>query len=270
MLPMLYTEHDLVALSDSGAPEGSPQLVDCWLRASSMHELQRRIDDALFAIDFDWMSYRSVTWRDGVPVTTRLFSSHTNPRWTQLYFDKGYHEIDPRLEQALASTLPFAWSVDEPACWTQHRQLAPEQLRFPELLRACGIGSGVLFVLPAGLRSNERTVIGLSSRKTQHAWIDDRVLAHSFMLALCLHELLSVHMSVANGTERSTVSPTRQEILWHLAQGQSNKQIAYRLQLSADTVKYHMRKLRHHFNVRNRMQLVNSLMCRGDPNLGSR
>jgi DNA-binding CsgD family transcriptional regulator len=263
MWPTLYTEHDLTPAPGPGPPEGAHRLVDDWLSAGSTYELSRRIRHALQAAHFDWMSYGSVVRRDGVSTTTRLFASHANPQWMKLYFGEGFQEIDSRLEHAMASTLPFAWSVGDLAEWTERAPMTRAQLRFPELLRGCGIESGVLVVLPAGLRSNEHTVVRLSSRKPGRVWIDDSVLAQAFMLALCLHELLTIHMCVADGSERTAaVSPTRQEILWHLAQGQSNKQIAHRLQLSADTVKYHMRELRRHFKVRNRMQLVSSTIYR--------
>ena len=264
MRPILYTEDDLVFVPGASPPEGAPHLVNHWLSSSSSAELQQRIGDALRALDFDWLSHSSVVWRDGVPTTPRFFSSHSHPKWTQLYFGEGYHEVDPRLSQALPSTRPCAWSVDDAGSWVRPAHMTSE-LRFAELLRGCDIGSGVLVVLPACSGSNERSVVGLSSRRTSREWIDDEVLGQSLMLALCLHELLTIHMRVADGTDRGAlVSPKRQEILRHLVQGQSNKQIAYRLALSADTVKYHLRELRRHFKVSNRMQLVNSALCRNE------
>jgi DNA-binding CsgD family transcriptional regulator len=253
MSPMLYSEQDLVPMAGSGLPEDGPRLVEHWLSADSAGELHRRIHAALRGLGFDWMSCANVVCREGVPTTTRFFSGHVPPTWTRRYFGEGFYEVDPLIQRALASTLPFAWSVDE----------FEGGSRFPELLRSCGIGGGVLVVLPAGLRSNDRMVVSLSSVKTGREWMDDEVLGQSVMLALCLHELLTLHMSVADAPDRGVaVSPMRQEILRHLAQGQSNKQIAYRLELSPDTIKYHMRELRRHFKVRNRMQLVNSMMCR--------
>ena len=59
-------------------------------------------------------------------------------------------------------------------------------------------------------------------------------------------------------TEMSGMSATQQDILEHLLQGRSDKEIAYRLHLSAHTVDYHMRQLRRRFAARNRVQLVNA------------
>ena len=50
----------------------------------------------------------------------------------------------------------------------------------------------------------------------------------------------------------------QREILRGLALGQSDKEIAYRLNLSAHTVDYHMRRLRQRFAVRNRVQLAHA------------
>jgi DNA-binding CsgD family transcriptional regulator len=237
MWSMLFTEHDLVAVPGAVVPEGAPHLVNDWLSSGSTTELQQRIRRALQAMDFDWMTY------GGVPSTTKL---------------------DPRLQQALSSTLPLVWSADDAGSWGWPPNMTTQQLRFPELLRGCDIRSGVLVVLPVRPRSDERTVVGLASRKPGREWIDDSVLGQTLMFALCLHEVLTIHMCAADASRGALVSPKRQEILRHLAQGQSNKQIAYRLELSADTVKYHMRELRRHFKVNNRMQLVNSLMCRDE------
>ena len=78
------------------------------------------------------------------------------------------------------------------------------------------------------------------------------------MLAWCLHDLLTVHANISEKADRNKIiSPMRRKILRCLVHGQSNKQIAYELHLSSDTVKYHLRELQRHFNVRNRMQLVN-------------
>ena len=81
------------------------------------------------------------------------------------------------------------------------------------------------------------------------------------MLGLCVHELLSLHLRVAEDAPSvAPLSAVQQEILRCLALGQSDKEIAYRLQLSAHTVDYHMRQLRKRFGVRNRVQLMQAAL----------
>lgn len=269
MFPMLYTEEKLVRVPGASLHDGTPQLVAQWLAAPNPHELWRRVEQALQAAGFDWLIYAQVAWHAGVPVVTQMLSSHAHPRWTELVASEHEDAHDPTLCLAARSGLPIPWSLED-VLRMRHEGAVHGRSddRFMRLLRECGIESGVLLPMLARPGATGQTLVLLHSHQRGTAWIDDGVLTSALMLSLCLHEMMSVHMCLADEAQRPTaVSATRQEILWHLAQGQSNKQIAHRLQLSADTVKYHMRELRRHFNVRNRMQLVSTAMSRvvGEP-----
>ena len=270
MWPTLYTEHDLSPLPSrlpcATLPPKGPALLERWLAAASPDALRRQIAEALRALGFDWMSLAGIEWRDGTPVATRLLCSHAHGRWTQAYFGEGRAWTDPRLPLALASSLPLAWSVDRPEAWLDAALATPEQLRFPSLLEDAGIGSGLIVQVRNAGRPDERSLVSLSAGRAGIEWMNEHVIGRVLVFALCLHELCTVHRGVAHAGDApgpddsrgALASPMRREILHHLAQGRSNKQIAYRLQLSADTVKYHLRELRRHFNVRNRIELLNS------------
>jgi len=271
MWPTLYTEHDLSPLPsqspDARRPE-HPALLEQWLAAASPEALRQQLAQALRNLGFDWMSLASIAWRDGSPIATRLLCSHAHASWTAAYFGEGRAPADPRLPRALASTLPLVWSVDRPEAWLDAALATPDQLRLPGLLEAAGIGSGLVMQVCTAGRPDERSLVSLSARRRGSEWIDEHVLGRALVFARCLHELCTVHRAVAPASDAACTrsdaqrgalaSPMRREILHHLAQGRSNKQIAYRLQLSADTVKYHLRELRRHFNVRNRIELLNS------------
>jgi DNA-binding NarL/FixJ family response regulator len=64
----------------------------------------------------------------------------------------------------------------------------------------------------------------------------------------------------ADSAGRGDISARQQLILEHLQQGRSDKEIAYRMQLSTHGVDYHMRQLRRRYGARNRVQLVNASM----------
>lgn len=270
MWPTLYTEHDLRPLPGkpprAAPPPKGPALLERWLAAASPEALRQQIAEALRALGFEWMSLAGIDWRDGTPIATRLLCSHAHRRWTQAYFGEGRAGADPRLPLALASSLPLPWSVDRPEAWVDAALATPEQLRFPSLLRDAGIGSGLIVQVRNAGRLDERSLVSLCARRTGVEWMNEHVIGRVLMFALCLQELCTVHRSVADAcaspgpddSRGALASPMRREILHHLAQGRSNKQIAYRLQLSADTVKYHLRELRRHFNVRNRIELLNS------------
>jgi DNA-binding CsgD family transcriptional regulator len=157
-------------------------------------------------------------------------------------------DIDLLLRRALRSSLPLAWDTRE-----MHDFAGLAQLH------AAGIGSGLLVVVRRNLGSAEHAVVSLLSKRESADWIDETTIAQSLLFAHCLCDWVSERShepELAAGG--ALASPTRREILNHLVQGRSNKQIAYTLHLSAETVKYHTRELRRHFKVRNRVELVTS------------
>ena len=283
MWPTLYTEHDLIPLHDESPgklPAASPPgLLEQWLAAPDAHTLHARIGQALRALGFDWMCLVGVSFADArAPRASRLLASHAHPRWLQTYFAQGLARVDPRVRFAMASRLPLAWSVAQPGSWLDCAD--PAQRELLERLREADIGSGLIVQVRSAAQPAQPALLSLCARREGTEWMNERVLGRALMFALCLHELCSLHRQPqalpcaapaepAPSSEAQAppsgalASPTRREILRHLALGQSNKQIAYRLQLSADTVKYHLRELRRHFNVRNRIELINSHWQRG-------
>ena len=69
----------------------------------------------------------------------------------------------------------------------------------------------------------------------------------------------------AHGGRASGPEPTYREltVLWLLARGQSNKEIAHELGLSVDTVKYHVRNLFRRLDASNRTEVVWAARQRG-------
>jgi DNA-binding CsgD family transcriptional regulator len=260
-----YTESDLVRVAGSLAPNGGPHLSHHWLGAETADELRRRIHEALEGLGFDWLSHRSVAFLGGMLVDRRLLASHAHPDWLRLYREGAPDEMASHTHPGGPSTLPLVWSVDDADAWRSDERLTPAQLWCPRFLRGCGIESGVVITLPRRC-SAEHTVCELFSTKPGHTWINADVLSRSVMFAWCLHELLTVHMSLDEKADRNKIiSPTRRKILRCLVNGRSNKQIAHELQISSDTVKYHLRELQRHLNIRNRVQLVNLIASNNEP-----
>lgn len=241
MNPLLYGEQDLLPLPAAPLEDGIPSWVSHWKSATSAGERHARIRCTLRTCGFHWMSHASLDAVAGGFEVTKVFASHEDRDWIERYYVEGRYRDDPRLLRACGSALPQPWSMDG--------------------------RSGVLMWLPPGFESPQHTLISLSSQRAGTQWLAEPVLGLAAMLALALHEWLSVHV-VQRGVHPASelaMSATRREILRHLAQGQSNKQIAHRMQLSADTVKYHLSAMRRQLNVRNRMQLAN---CRREPHAG--
>lgn len=264
MGPPVYSERDLVPVPGAPAPDGAPLLLVHWLAAPDPMELNRRIGRALRELGFDWMDCCAIALRDGAPSVVRCFGSHAHAAWTRTYFDEGLDKVDMRLAHALRSKVPFAWDVDEAAIWLGPQPTLQQQ-RVPQLLRAFGIQSGLTVIMPDGLRPDECTAVCLQSAQPRLGRMDDTVFGRSTVFALCLQQLLVTYrcLAPARAGTGARLSPTRVEILRQLALGQSNKQIAGRLQLSCDTIEYHLRELRRHFNARNRIELARATMGLG-------
>lgn len=242
-----------------------PGIVAELLEASSVAEREQLMRRMLRAIGFEWLAYGAVSLQNGRPLPLSFCTSYANPEWTQRYFSQGYHELDSRQLVLPASGLPLAWDVGDieavPPDPFAGKQAAAMRKQFAAGLRTCGIRSGLLFRVGSPSPGNEYTVVGLQSKASRDHWYSDSVVGQGLILGLSLHEYLSLgstlppELSEAS-IEMSAMSSRQQYILELLLQGRSDKEIAYKLKLSAHTVDYHMRQLRRRFAARNRVQLV--------------
>lgn len=207
------------ALRNAGSPERARQLVSFLIRS----------------IGFDGMTFADEALRL-TPALRTVLCGHAPSV-----------DVGPLLQRALRTSLPLAWDLREiHDAGTLSRA------------RAAGIASGLLIVVRRHLGGAEHAVLGLTSRRANADWIDEATIARSLLLTHTLCSWMVEPSHAPQAAEGVLASPTRREILNHLVQGRSNKQIAYTLRLSAETVKYHTRELRRHFNVRNRVELVTS------------
>ena len=257
--PVLYSEDELVPVEGTQA-KGAPSLVGDLLAAETADRREALIRRSMQDMGFEWLGYGTmVQQREGI-VPKSFFTTYGHAQWTQRYFTERYHEVDPRHKDAPRSSLPLVWDIHDIDASALARQASGRVRRFADDFRDSGIRSGVFFQLPSPTAANERTVISLMASAPHRGWIVDRVLGQALTLGLCLHEFLSRHTRRrSEGTSaRVELSALQQDILQCLSHGQSDKEIAYRLQLSSHAVDYHMRQLRRRFAVRNRVQLVNA------------
>jgi len=263
--PLIYTDEQLERVP--GGPRrliGGSSLVGHLLEAPTAHERQRLLRGMLNAIGFQWLGYGKVDLQRGMPVPQSFYASLAHPEWTELYFRERFYQLDFRHYDAPPSSLPLAWDLEDITARASAPAMTSRHRRFAQAMREMGIGSGVFMSFASTQSAQERTVISLTSAAPQRHWIVDSVLGQAVMLGLCVHELLSLHLRVAeDAPSMAPLSAVQQEILRCLALGQSDKEIAYRLQLSAHTVDYHMRQLRKRFGVRNRVQLVHAAVGHG-------
>lgn len=271
-IPQFYSEEQLYLPQTAQRQAGGvPSIVGDLLEAPSIEARAELVRGMLHTLDFDWLGYGAVAYMRGRWWPLSFFTAYANPEWTKRYFAQNYCGVDLRQQGVPASSLPLAWDVAQLEALAAQAPEDPSGLRrrFLDDLHASDIRSGLLFRLASPTHVNQHTVISLLSRKPGSDWISDGVIGQGLILGLSVHEYVSRHTRIvgAPGTGRIEISATQQDILQHLLQGRSDKEIANRLDLSSHTVDYHMRQLRRRFAARNRVQLVNAVQ-QGDSDFG--
>ncbi|MEW6706092.1 MAG: LuxR C-terminal-related transcriptional regulator [Pseudomonadota bacterium] len=246
----------LVPLPHAHDLQGGGLLVEL-LSARHAAERRERLRAALKAAGFEWLAYGRMRMQGGMPVATSFFPAYAHPDWTALYFGERLYEADFRHVEAAPCGLPRAWALEQMAERGLGPEAAPRQRGFVQLLCASGLRRGVFMNLASPGGRHERTVVSLSSSLPGPLTIGQATLGQAVLLALAVHEFLSVHVSTGSaGAAPGPLSPVQEDILRRLALGESDRQISQHLQLSAHTVDYHLRCLRRRFGARNRAQLV--------------
>lgn len=100
------------------------------------------------------------------------------------------------------------------------------------------------------------------SRHGDLQWATKHRIAAALLLGVCLHEFISKHtLPVAVSQMVAGISTLQARIADCVRRGFSDEEVARSLALSRRTVDYHLRALRHRFNVRNRVQLARAIAC---------
>jgi DNA-binding CsgD family transcriptional regulator len=253
---LLHDEPPLSAAEPPPRHAAAPTLLAALLAAETAEQRRRTVAAMLRTIDFDWLAYGQLASFAGQLRPVSLCIAHADAQWARRYCTEAYYEVDPRLHDALQSSLPCSWTLDG---LQQRSRGAPAQSpvrRFVSDLADTGMRSGAMLVLP-GADRHERHVVSLLSRSAGHDWADGALLGQLLTLGLCLHEFYTRYSGLPPAPGPAvTLTPVQREILDQVARGASDKQIAYDLQLSSHAVDYHMRQLRRRFAVRNRVQLT--------------
>jgi DNA-binding CsgD family transcriptional regulator len=260
---VLYGESDLVLTDGQPRSGGSPKLVSELIAAGSAFERERLVRDRLQAIGFDWLAYGTVVYLGGEVIPRSFLTTYSHPAWTGKYFSERYYEVDQRHHEAPCPGLPMVWDMQDLQIAPLRRSSPGRVARFERDFADSGIRCGVFFSLVSPRHQNERIVISLMSGAADRRWIADSVVGQAMTLGLCLHEFQSRYttMSPTAKGRQNRLSAMQQEILDCLIRGLSDKEIAYRLNLSSYNVDYHLRQLRRRFAARNRVQLVSAALA---------
>lgn len=238
-----------------------PLLLAELLAAECAEERRQVVAEVLRTLDFEWLAYgRLLCFGDRVRPLS-LCTAHMDAKWARHYCDRAYFDVDPRVQDALRSSLPCGWTLADLQARVRTAPLRAPVRNLVADLADTGMRGGALMLLPGG-SGNERHFVSLLSRSGAHVWNDATLLGQVLTLGLCLHEFYTRYTGLPEVEGPSaTLTPLQRKILAQLARGASDKQIAYELQLSSHAVDYHMRQLRRRFAARNRVQLTQAALA---------
>lgn len=235
--------------------------------AGSPRKRESIVRERLDEMGFDGMGYYA-DWRQPDGTSTRAFLTTYAPKeWATRYFEEHYHEVDPRNLKQRRCSLPLVWDLGAMKDMAERRPPCTRVRRFIDEMEECGLRSGVFQRLVFPGAQPDEAVVSLVSGEPSRRWIDDGVLGAALTLALSVNDYLSgyVRLPKPQPTQQSDepaappgsrLPATQRAVLWHVAHGLTDRQIAEKLSLSSHAVDYHLRQLRQRFAVRNRVQLV--------------
>jgi len=236
---------------------GPPQLLSRLLDAETAVERREIVGSVVHDLGFDGLTYGRMNIVRGEPVPTAFCVSHGDGDWVRRYFARRYHTVDPRLQAALRSTLPYRWSAKRLLRDAAPGRKGDNVRKFLDAMREADMRSGVMFAM-LGPRADERSIVSLSSRTADSGPEGDALIARILMLAMCVHEFYSRYAQwpQEEAAPPPELSARQNQILQGLARGLTDREIAEALDLSMHGVDYHLRRLRECFNTRNRVELV--------------
>ncbi len=190
-----------------------------------------------------------------------LFSTHT-PTWVQIYDQRAYVEVDPRVHAVLETSLPVIWDQGT------FRGKSAATDRFLDAAMSYGIGSGV--AIPVRDSRGHGSMTALSSESPAY---DAARLAHVnhhlgeiVLFAQCLHEIFSaaiLQRGIAPLSRGTPLSGRERECLTLASRGLTSEDIAGRLEISPRTVEFHFAGIRSKLAAANRQEAIAKAMAAG-------
>lgn len=203
------------------------------------------VQNAAQALGFEYVSY----WlRLPLPITKSKFVFLNNypVEWQQLYESKDYASIDPLILQGQQSCTPIVWSDDvfrfAPEFWQQAQAQGLKYGWSQSTRGSCGL-PGMLSLVRSAQPISQ---VELDAKEKQMQWLTSS--AHILISRVLLTKFEKEYAPC--------LTPREIEILKWTADGKSADDIADILELSVNTVNFHVRNLILKFNVSNKTSAV--------------
>lgn len=234
------------------APSVIAPLVEAATHGTDLVTVVTRIVQSL---GFDTFMYGLTTvYRPGHDSFAYVFT--TAPQeWVRLYDQAAYIEVDPRIEAAMACSLPYVWDQ------STERGKSSRVDKFLDDAARHGICSGVSFLLPD---SNRASVI-LSLNSSLPVVDEQRraLLATNFgtmlMFGYSFHELFMrkvVEAGLPSRLEGAPLTKRERECLTLAASGLTTEDIAERLGIKPVTAQFHFDAIRTKLAVATRCEAI--------------
>ena len=190
-----------------------------------------------------------------------LFSTHT-PAWVQIYDQRAYVEVDPRVHAVLETPLPLIWDQGT----FRGKSAATDQ--FLDAAMSYGIASGV--AIPVRDIRGQGSMTALSSESPAYdaprLALVNRRLGEIVLFAQCLHEICSAAIlqhGIAPLSHGTPLSGRERECLTLASRGLTSEDIAGRLEISPRTVEFHFAGIRSKLAALNRQEAIAKAMVAG-------
>jgi DNA-binding CsgD family transcriptional regulator len=205
----------------------------------------------------------------GVMLTLRLeaesqfyfFTTHTL-EWVQIYDQRAYIEVDPRVHAALGTSLPVIWDQKSfRGGSAETEQFLDEAMRF-------GIASGVAVPVRDNQGHGSMTALSSSAPLYNPERLDfiNLHLGEIVLFAQCLHEISRaaiVQRSIAPPSRGASLSGRERECLTLASRGLTSDDIAGRLRISPRTVEFHFAGIRSKLAAVNRQEAIAKAISAG-------
>lgn len=238
------------------APPASPAVIWPLMDAATRGgDLIGAVKEIVTALGFDTLMYGlSTEIRPGHDSYIYFFTT-ASPQWVRRYQQEAYIEVDPRVEAALTSTLPYVWDQ------LTERGKSGRLDSFIDDAASHGICSGVSFILPDSRRAS--VMLALNSSISRLNEERRQLLVGNFGTMLTFgryfHELFMrkvVDAGMPSVLEGVPLSPRERECLTLAAQGLTTEDISQRLGIKPRTAQFHFDSIRTKLAVATRNEAI--------------
>jgi LuxR family quorum-sensing system transcriptional regulator SolR len=190
-----------------------------------------------------------------------LFSTHT-PAWVQIYDQRAYVEVDPRVHAVLETSLPVIWDQET------FRRKSDATDQFLDAAKSYGIASGVAICVhdSRGYASMTALSSELPTYSAARLTLVNRQLGDMVLFAQCVHEIFSaaiVQRGIVPISRGASLSGRERECLTLASRGLTSDDIAGRLSITPRTVEFHFAGIRSKLAAANRQEAIAKAISAG-------